>query len=332
MTISREAGLNNRVTALAAAMFLVLGQAQAIADSYPIKPISWIMPSLPGGVADQGARMIAKVFSEKIGQPVIVDNKPGAGGIVAAESVASARPDGYTLLYGTNGSLAAFKFLYPKLPYDPLTSFSLIHGLGSSPLVLVVPQNSPFKTVDDVLKYAKENPEKLNYGAVGSGGAAHLATELMARGTGAQLTRVSYKGSIPAITDLVAGRIDLMFDYSVVVKPLIESGKLRALAQTGSSRMTSHPDVPTFVELGHPDVQFSGWAALVGPAGMPQPVIDKIARAFSDALKDPNVVAYQNERGAVILSDMGPAKLREFVTSEQAKLKDIIEKTGATPD
>jgi len=154
----------------------------------------------------------------------------------------------------------------------------------------------------------------------------------MARQSNAQLTRVSYKGSIPAITDLVAGRIDLMFDYSTVVKPLIESGKLRALGQTGTSRMVSHPDVPTFAELGHPEVQFSGWAALVGPAGMPQPIIDKIAQAFNEALKDPTIVQYQSERGAIVLSDMGPVKLKSFVVSEQAKLKDIIAKTGATPD
>lgn len=324
--------MNHCVAALAAAVLLALGGAEATADPYPSRPITWVMPSLPGGVADQGARMIAKVFSEKIGQPVIVDNKPGAGGIVAAEGVVSAKPDGYTLLYGTNGTLAAFKFLYPKLAYDPLTSFSLIHGLGVSPLLLVVPQSSPFKTVEDILAYAKANPEKLNYGAVGSGGAAHLVTELMASPSNARLTRVSYKGSVPAIADLVAGRIDLMFDYSVVVKPLIESGKLRALAQTGASRMVSHPDVSTFAELGHPEVQFTGWAALVGPAGMPQPVVDKIAQAFNDALKDPTIVKHQSERGVALLSDVGPVKLRSFVVNEQAKLKDIIEKTGATPD
>lgn len=324
--------MKHRILALVASMLLALGGSQAIADSYPSRPITWVMPSLPGGVADQGARMIAKVFSEKIGQPVIVDNKPGAGGIVAAESVASAKPDGYTLLYGTNGTLAAFKFLYPKLAYDPLTSFSFIHGLGLSPLVLVVPQSSSFKSVEDILAYAKANPEKLNYGAVGSGGAAHLVTELMARQSNAQLTRVSYKGSVPAIADLVAGRIDLMFDYSIVVKPLIESGKLRALAQTGTSRMVSHPDVPTFVELGHHEVQFAGWAALVGPAGMPQPIVDKIAQAFNEALKDSAILKHQNERGVAVLSDMGPVKLKSFVMSEQVKLKEIIDKTGATPD
>lgn len=324
--------MKHRILALLVTMLLALGGVQATADSYPSRPITWVMPSLPGGVADQGARMIAKVLSEKIGQPVIVDNKPGAGGIVAAESVVSAKPDGYTLLYGTNGTLAAFKFLYPKLAYDPLTSFSFIHGLGLSPLVLVVPQSSPFKSVEDILAYAKANPEKLNYGAVGSGGAAHLVTELMAGQSNARLTRVSYKGSIPAIADLVAGRIDLMFDYSTVVKPLIESGKLRALGQTGTSRMVSHPDVPTFAELGHPEVQFSGWAALVGPAGMPQPIVDKIAQAFNEALKDSAILKHQNERGVAVLSDMGPVKLKSFVVSEQVKLKEIIDKTGATPD
>lgn len=324
--------MNLRLAALAVLALLGFAGGDAVADSYPSKPITWVMPSSPGGVADQGARMIAKVVSEKIGQSIVVENKPGAGGIVAAEGVISAKPDGYTLLYGTNGTLAAFKFLYPNLSYDPLKSFSLIHGLGMSPLLLVVPEKSPFKTVDDILAFAKENPKKLNYGAVGSGGAAHLVTELMANEAGAELTRVSYKGSVPAITDLVAGRIDLMFDYSVVVKPLIEAGKLRALAQTGPSRMVSHADVPTFVELGRPAVQFAGWSALVGPAGMPQPIIDKIAHAFNEALRDPAIVKSQHEKGAVVLSDFGPTKLNAFVVEEQAKLQDIIKKTGATAD
>jgi len=272
------------------------------------------------------------VFSEKLGQPVIIENKPGAGGIVAAEYVASAKPDGYTILYAANGVMGTYVSLYKKLSYDPFKSFTLIHGFASSPLVLVVPQTSPFKSVKDLIDYAKKNPEKLTYASVGSGTAQHLTPELMARYTDIKLTHVPYKGSTPGMTDMLGGRIDFMFDYSIIVKPQIEGGKLRPLAQTGATRMVSHPDVPTFVDLGYPDVQFTAWATIVGPAGMPQDVVDKIGKAFNEALKDPAVIKYHDDQGVTLMPDVGPAKVKDFIVKEQAKFKDIIERTGASAD
>jgi tripartite-type tricarboxylate transporter receptor subunit TctC len=319
---------------------IVLGVAAALigftlgasAQDFPSRPISWVVGFPPGGISDQGARMVAKTLSEKLGQTVIVENKPGAGGIVGAEYVAGAKPDGYTVLYASNGVMAANVSLYKKLSYDPLKSFTLIHGFGSSALVMVVPASSPFKTLKELVDHAKQNPGKLTYASVGNGTASHLVSELMSKHAGINLTHVPYRGSSPGIADLLAGRVDLMFDYSIVVKPQIEGAKLRALAQTGPARMVSHPDVPTFVELGYPDVQFAAWATLIGPAGMPQPIVDKLASTFNATLKDPGIIKYHDDQGVVLMPDVDGPKVREFIIKETAKFKDLIERTGATAE
>lgn len=317
---------------LSVAAATALASSGAAAQDFPNKPITWVVGFSPGGISDQGARMVAKTFGEKIGQPVIVENKPGAGSIVAAESVAQSKPDGYTVLYASNGMMAANKSLYKKLSYDPLTSFTLIHGMGSSPMVVVVPENSPFKTLKDLIEHAKKNPSKLTFASVGNGTAAHLAPELLSKQAGIKMVHVPYKGSAPGMTDLLAGRIDLMFDYSIVVKPQIDGGKLRALAQTGPKRMVSHPDVPTLAELGFPQAQFAAWATLVGPAGMPQPIVDKLAKAFNEALKDPGIIKYHEDQGVLLMPDVDGPKLKPFIVSEQAKFKEMIQATGASAD
>lgn len=324
--------MNAIIKVLSVAAATALSAAGAFAQDFPSKPITWVVGFSPGGISDQGARMVAKTFGEKIGQPIIVENKPGAGSIVAAESVAQAKPDGYTVLYASNGMMAANKSLYKKLSYDPLTSFTLIHGMGSSPMVVVVPENSPFKTLKDLIEHAKKNPSKLTFASVGNGTAAHLAPELLSKQAGIKMVHVPYKGSAPGMTDLLAGRIDLMFDYSIVVKPQIDGGKLRALAQTGPKRMVSHPDVPTLAELGFPQAQFAAWATLVGPAGMPQPIVDKLAKAFNEALKDPGIIKYHEDQGVLLMPDVDGPKLKPFIVSEQAKFKEMIEATGASAD
>lgn len=317
---------------LAVLAAVMAGTAPVVAQDFPTRPITWVVGFSPGGISDQGARMVAKTFGEKIGQPVIVENKPGAGSIVAAEYVAQAKPDGYTVLYASNGMMAANKSLYKKLSYDPLTSFTLIHGMGSSPLVIVVPESSPYKTLKDLTDFAKKNPDKLTFASVGNGTASHLAPELLSKQAGIKLVHIPYKGSAPGMTDLLGGRIDLMFDYSIVVKPQIDGGKLRALAQTGPKRMVSHPDVPTLAELGYPQAEFAAWATLVGPAGMPQPLVDKLAKAFNEALKDPAIIKYHEDQGVLLMPDIDGPKLKPFIVSEQAKFKEMIEATGASAD
>jgi tripartite-type tricarboxylate transporter receptor subunit TctC len=316
----------------AAAALIGIAVTGAGAQDFPNRTLTWVVGFSPGGISDQGARMVAKTLSEKLAQTVIVENKPGAGGIVAAEYVAGAKPDGYTLLYASNGVMAANVSLYKKLSYDPLKSFTLIHGFGSSPLVLVVPEGSPHKSLKDLIEFAKKNPGKLTYASVGNGTASHLVAELMSKHAGISMVHVPYRGSTPGMTDLLAGRVDLMFDYSIVVKPQIEGGKLRALAQTGAKRMVSHADVPTLVELGYPDVQFAAWATLIGPAGMPQPIVDKLAAAFNATLKDPGIIKYHDDQGVTLMPDVDGPKVREFIIKETAKFKDLIERTGATAE
>lgn len=321
-----------RSTLLKAAIALSLSAGVAPAQDFPSRPPTWVVGFAPGGISDQGTRFVAKVLGEKLGQPIVVDNKPGAGGIVAAESVAAAKPDGYTMLYASNGVMGTHKFLYKKLSFDPLTSFTLIHGFGSSPMLMVVPADSPFKTLKDLIEHAKKNPEKLSYGSVGPGTASHLVAELLAKHTGAKFVHVPYKGSSPAMADLMAKRLDFMFDYSIVVKPQMEGGKLRALASSGETRLTSHPEVQTIREQGYPEVVLTAWATLVGPANMPQPVVDKIADAFSATLKEPSVIKYHDDQGVTLFPDMRGDKLKNFIISEQAKFKDIVERAGIQPE
>jgi len=326
-------GLTTRV-AVAICVILALASFARVssAQDFPSRPITWVVGFPPGGVSDQGTRYMARILSERLGQPVVVENKPGAGGIIAAEYVAAAKPDGYTIMYGASGPLASFKSLYKKLSYDPIKSFTLIHGYVQSPLLLAVPTNSPLKTLRDLVEFGKQHPGKLNFGSVGSGSGAHLAAELLGFNAGISMTHVPYKGSAQAITEMLGGNLDLIFDYSIVLKPQIDAGKLRPLASTGPSRLVSHPDVPTTVELGYPGVQLTAWATIVGPAGMPQPVVDLMAKAFNETLKDPAVVRFHNDLGMTLMPDVAGAKLHDFVVEEQAKWKEVIVRTGASAD
>ncbi len=319
-----------RALAPMVSLFCVVAAAsQAIAQDFPNRPVNWVVGFSPGGISDQSTRFVAKVFGEKLGTSVTVENKPGAGGIIAGEAVAKSRPDGYNLYYGSSGPLGSFKSMYKKLPFDPNQSFTLIHGFGSSALILVVPANSPFKTIKDLVDHARANPGKLTFSSVGNGSGAHLVAELLAAQTGVKFNHVPYKGSAPAMVDVLGGRIDFVFDYSVVVKPLIDGGKLRPLATTGSVRLPSHPDVATTAELGLPGVQFTAWAVIAGPAGMPPAVVDKLAKAFNESLKDPAVVKYHDDQGVTLMPDLSGDRLREFVLKEQAKMKELVERSGA---
>jgi tripartite-type tricarboxylate transporter receptor subunit TctC len=310
---------------------IIVTTTTAVAQTYPDKPITWIVGFPAGGVADIGARVLARAFSAKIGQPVIVENKPGATGVIAAEAIAAAKPDGYTIASASNGVMAANKFLYKKLSYDPLTSFTLLGGTATTPLLLIVPANSSFKTVNELVAYAKKNPGKLNYASAGIGGVGHLLTEYFALKADIELTHIPYKGAIQALPDLAGGQLDLTFDYATNIKPYLDGGKIRILAQTGTTRTKSYPDVPLLAEVGYPDVNLASWSVIVGPPSLPQPIAEKISRAFIDVFKDPAVVSYYESQGANILDDMDQQKLHSFIISEQAKHKDMIERAGVTP-
>ena len=304
----------------------------AAAQDFPNRPITWVVPYTPGGVTDTGARVVAKAFSETLGQQVIIENRGGAGGIVGTEYVALSKPDGYTVLYGSSGPMATNPYLYKKVSYNPMKSFSLIHTMSESPLIMVVNPNMPYKTIKEFVDYAKKNPEKINMGSAGAGTATHLVGELLQKEADIKLTHIPYKGSSPEMVDLLAGTLNVSFDYSVVVKPLIEAGKLRALAVTGSERMKNFPDVPTLKESGYPGAVLSGWSTLVAAANTPQPIVDKLAKAFGEALKKPEVIAYFEGNGSSVMPPLTGDKLMKFMVDENAKFKSLVEKSGATAE
>ena len=320
------------VAAIAGAIASLLVATAASRRTIQPAPITWVVPFPPGGVTDNGARTVAKVLSEKLGQPVIIENKPGAGGIVGTEYVVNSKPDGYTFLYASNGALVTYQFLYKKLSYDPQTSLTPVHGMADSPMLMMVRADAPYKTLAEFVDYAKKNPDKMNYFSVGNGSTQHLATELLLKEAGIKMAHIPYKGTSPGLTDLLGGVIDVMFDYAVVMKPQIDAGKLRPLAVTGAKRLANMPDVPTFAEQGYPGVVFTAWATIVFPAGVPQPIVNKLADAFGKSLEDPGVVKYFQDQGAGIMQGVRGEKLADFLATEKVKMKKIVEQAGIQPE
>ncbi len=262
-----------RVLLLAAASAMALNSTAVQAQAYPAKPITWVVPFTPGGVTDTTSRAISRKMGEVLGQSFVVENRPGVGGSLATEQVALAAPDGYTVLYATSGTMAANLALYKNLKYQPLRDFIPVHGMFMSPTVLVVEASRPYKTMTELINYARANPSVINYGSAGPGTGTHLTSEMVQTKTGTKMTHVPYKGSTPALQDLLGGRLDLMYDYTVLLLPHIKAGKLRALAVMGSKRLPALPDVPTIAEAGFPGLESSSWSGIVVPAGTPQPVV-----------------------------------------------------------
>jgi tripartite-type tricarboxylate transporter receptor subunit TctC len=315
---------------LAMAFSAATAQAQQQAP-YPNRPITWVVPFGAGGVTDNSARFVAKVLSEKIGQPVIVENKPGAGGIVGIEYVKQAKPDGYTMVYGSSGPMATFVSLYKKLSYTPLESFVPVNGMADSSLLLVANASKPYKTVEEFIDYLKKNPGKVNYGSAGAGTAPHLIGEMFQMATGTSMLHVPYKASANLYADLLAGTIDVIFDYTVVMRPHIEAGKVVALGISREDRLKSFPNVATFKERGL-DVVLTAWASIAMPAGTPPEIVNKMSAAFAETSRDPAVIKYYEENDFGNLGQLGPEKLKAFYISETAKFKTLVEKAGVSLD
>ena len=246
------------------------------AQTYPTKPIRIVVPFPAGGTTDVLARAAAQKLTESLGQPAVVDNRPGAGGNIGAELVAKSPPDGYTLLMGTVGTHAINPSLYPKMPYDHVKDFAPVILVAGVPNVLVINPALPVNSVQELIAYAKANPGKLNFASSGNGTSIHLSGELFKTMAGVQMTHVPYKGSAPALQDLVGGQVQLMFDNLPSSLALIKGGKLKALAVTSSARAAALPDVPTLAESGLPGFEASSWFGLLAPAGTPQPIILKV--------------------------------------------------------
>jgi tripartite-type tricarboxylate transporter receptor subunit TctC len=262
--------------AVAVAALSALGLPALAQDKWPSKPITYIVPFPAGGTTDILGRLIGQKLGPVLGTTIVIDNRGGAGGGIGSELASRAPADGYTLVGGTVSSHAINVSLYPKLGYDPVKSFSPVVLIGSNPVVLVVGANSPYKTLQDVLAAAKAKPKTISSASAGSGTSQHLSLELLGFKSGTQFIHVPYKGSGPAIQDVIGGQVDMMFDTTVVAGPHIQSGKVRALAVTSAKRLESLPNVPTVAESGVPGFEVTSWQGIFVPAGTPKPIIDKL--------------------------------------------------------
>ncbi|QRQ83484.1 Bug family tripartite tricarboxylate transporter substrate binding protein [Cupriavidus oxalaticus] len=336
---SRLARLPGRFrTTLAAAAAVACGLAAATGatparaqDGYPARPVTMVVPAPPGGITDQLARLVASHMARDFGIQVVIDNRGGAGGNIAAEIGARAQPDGYTVLMGTQGMVAGNQFLYKSLRFDPEKDFVAAQGLVTIPNILVVNSQLPFRSVRDLVTYARANPGKLTVASVGNGTGTHLAAELFQAQAGVKFVHIPYKGSAPVINDLLAGQVDMTFDYPVSTLPQIQAGKLRALAVTGKARLPALAQVPTVAEAGYPGAEATSWIGLFFPARTSAAVVARWQADIGRLLADPAVIAEIQRMGAAPLP-LGGERFHSFVASERGKWKAIIQRSGASID
>jgi tripartite-type tricarboxylate transporter receptor subunit TctC len=304
------------------------GSAAAQAD-YPNRPIRLVVTVPPGGAADFIARLVGGRLSESLAQPVLVENRGGAGGTIAADTVAKAPPDGYTLLQNSITTHGVGPHLYTKLPYDPVKDFAAVSGLALLPLIMAVNAELPAKTVGEVVRLSQT--KSLNFASSGNGGAPHMAAELFKSVTRAPITHVPYKGSGPAVADLVGGRVQIMFDAAPSLIQHVRSGKLRVLAAASAQRNRLLPEVPTFAELGHPEVAVSLWYGLLAPAGTPEAVIEKLNRETTRALGAPEVREKLLAQGAEPMPG-STQQFAAFMQAERAKWAPVVKQAGVKLD
>ncbi|MFO1304742.1 MAG: tripartite tricarboxylate transporter substrate binding protein [Burkholderiales bacterium] len=297
---------------------------------YPDRPVLVVVPFPPGGGGDTLARTVMPKVSDALGQPVVIENKPGAGGNIGSVAVARAAPDGYTLLYGTNGTHAINQTLYRQPGFDAEKDFTPVSRLTEIPAVLVVNPALPVKSVAELVAYLKANPGKVSFASAGNGTTSHLAGVMFASLAGVDIQHIPYKGGAQAITDVMGGRVEMMIDVMPNVYPHIKSGKVRGLAVSTGKRTPAAPDLPTIAETV-PGFEVSAWDAVFAPAGTPKPVVDKLNAAVRKALDDPALKEALLTRGTVTVAGT-PEELAKFVTSENARWGKVVKQTGAQVD
>ncbi len=303
----------------------------ASAQTFPDRAIRLIVPQGAATATDIFARQITPRLAELLGQAVVVDNRPGGGGIIGTEIVAKAAPDGYTLTLGGGQTHAINKSLYSKLPYDPIANFTPVARLGAQAMILVTNAAVPVKTVAEFIAYANARKGKLNFASTGSGTSAHLTAELLNAETGLKIAHVPYKSGAQALTDLVSGEVSMMFYPYIALQSQIQAGKLTVLATAGPQRSTYLPQTPTMVESGFPGFVISAWFAVYAPAGTPRPVVDTLYAAFERTLTDPEIVRRLAASGTDVYL-AAPDELGRFTRSEIERFRKLVDLSGAKAD
>jgi tripartite-type tricarboxylate transporter receptor subunit TctC len=308
---------------------LVAGGAasEALAQPFPSRPIRLIVPFPPGGSTDILARALGQKLAEGLAQPVVIDNRPGAGGSIGADAAAKAAPDGHTLMMGHLGTLAVNPAIYRNLPYDPVRSFAPVSLMAMVPSVLVVNPQVPAASAAELIAYARAHPGKLAYGSAGAGSTSHLTTEYFKLATGTDILHVPYKGIGPMLTDLISGQLSMGLNGAPAVMPHVNSGRLRALAVSGAKRLESLPRIPTLDEAGVKGFDASGWYGVVAPAGTSRAVIERLNAEIRRIMRTPELLARLDNEGA-ISAPGSPEEFAAFIVSEIARWAAVLKRAG----
>jgi tripartite-type tricarboxylate transporter receptor subunit TctC len=316
---------------LSALLLAALISGTGVCHAFPEKPVRFVVGFTPGGPSDILARALGQKLAERWSQQVVIDNRPGAGGNLAAEAVAKSAPDGYTWLLGNNSILATNQSLYRSLPYDPVKDFAPVALVAIQPNILVVHPSVPAASVSELVTYLKKNPGKTNYASSGSGAAAHLAGELFKAMAGVDIVHVPYKGAQPALTDVIAGQVQMMFATSASVIPYIKAGRLRALAVTTAQRSASVPELPTVSEAGVAGFEATTWHGVVVPSGIPAAVVTRLNEEINLVLNEKDLKDRLTSLGAEI-STGTPKQFADYIGRETPKWAKVVKDSGARPE
>ncbi len=319
------------VAQTACAIALITTGSGAFAQAWPSKPIKLVIPYPPGGIGDTLARELATQLSLRVNQPVVVESKPGASQMIGADYVAKSAPDGYTIFLASLSSLVLNVHAQKTMPYDPVKDFAPVSMFFSTPLYLVVNPQLPVKTVAEFVAYGKANPGKLTFGSIGTGSSLHLTGEMFKAATGVDMLHVPYKGSVPAVTDLLGGQISALFDAGTSSLPQVRAGKLRVLGVSSLKRASGTPDIPTFAESGLPGFDASFWFGIVAPAATPKPIVQRLSTEINEILKQP-AVRDRYKLNGVEVAGSTPEEMAAQMKADLPRWTEIQRKAGIKPE